>query len=46
MKNLIITVITLCVFIIGCATGEKVRRSIHEGMTKEELKSQLGAYSA
>ena len=33
--------IILSVFIVGCATGEKVRVSIHEGMTKDELKSQL-----
>jgi len=35
-------VIILCVFIIGCATGKKVRMSIHEGMKQEDLKSQLG----
>jgi len=36
-NNFIITVIILSVFIVGCATGEKVRMSIHEGMTKDVI---------
>lgn len=38
----IIAVITLILFHVGCATGELVRGGIQEGMTKQQVISQLG----
>ena len=42
MKKLIVIKLTLVVLIIGCATGEIVKRDVHEGMAKDVLISKLG----
>ena len=41
MKS-VITIIAFALCITGCATGEKVRGSVHEGMSKSEVTSLLG----
>ncbi len=37
-----IPLILLSIFVSGCATGEKVRMSVHENMSKEEVIDILG----
>ena len=42
MKSFPIISILLTILILGCVTGEQVRSSIQEGMSKDELTNQLG----
>ncbi len=36
------TILLVALLMFGCATSEKVRMAIHEGMSKDELKHQHG----
>jgi hypothetical protein len=41
MRNILL-LLGLAIFLAGCATGEIVRGKFHEGMTKEQVISELG----
>lgn len=40
--SFLVTILFTSVIVIGCVTGEQVRMSVHEGMSKSELEDQLG----